>query len=335
MYSLFYPIIILFIVLYCIDKNELTGSFGLLRANMIKLFSVECQKLLDLIVNQRPPKFLPRFNNNFNESLLKEFDESYGLFKDFQIMDEYQREAFYKAIETLDYSLILGMPGTGKTTTLSFIIRYLVLIMGKSVLISSHTHTAIDHIALKLQERNLPFLRLGFEGKVDKSIKSEYLLSKKQFKTVSEVEYCYSNARVVICTSFGMNHSIFMRKRFDICIVDEASQLTLPACIGSLRVAQSFILVGDHFQLPPLVRSKDALKLGYGESVFKILADSNPNSMSKLCHQYRMNEEIMLIANRLTYNNLLKCGSESVKNQILEIKNIPQIEWLKCILTPR
>lgn len=322
-------------VRYCIDKNELTSSFGLLRANMIKLFSVESQKLLDLIVNQRPPKYLTRDRINFNESALRDLDESHEMYRDYQKMDEYQREAFFKSIETLDYSLILGMPGTGKTTTLSFIIRYLVLMMGKSVLISSHTHSAIDHIAHKLQEKNLPFLRLGFVDKIDKSIRDEFLLDKKQFKSVSEVEHCYSNARVVICTSFGMNHSIFMRKRFDFCILDEASQLTLPACIGTLRVAQSFILVGDHFQLPPLVRSRAALKLGFGESLFKILADAHPSSMIKLCQQYRMNEEIMSIANRLTYRNLLKCGSETVKNQVLEITSIPQIPWLKQILSPK
>lgn len=302
---------------------------------MIRLFSVESQKLLDLIVNQRPPKYIPRDRTNFRESDLKDLDESYHMYRDYQLMDNYQREAFFKSIETLDYSLILGMPGTGKTTTLSFIIRYLVLVMGKSVLISSHTHSAIDHIAHKLQEKNLPFLRIGLEDKIDKFIRDEFLLDKKQFKSVSEVEHCYSNARVVICTSFGMKHPIFMRKRFDFCIVDEASQLTLPACIGSLRVAQSFILVGDHFQLPPLVRSRAALKLGYGESLFKILADVHPSSMVNLCQQYRMNEEIMSIANRLTYHNLLKCGSESVRNQVLEISSIPQIPWLKQVLAPR
>lgn len=44
-----------------------------------------------------------------------------------------------------------------------------------------------------------------------------------------------------------------MRRRFDYCIVDEASQVTLPTCLGPLRFASKFVLVGDHFQLPPLV----------------------------------------------------------------------------------
>lgn len=47
---------------------------------------------------------------------------------------------------------------------------------------------------------------------------------------------------------------MFRRRQFDYCIVDEASQLTLPVCLGPLRYAKVFVLVGDHYQLPPLVR---------------------------------------------------------------------------------
>lgn len=49
--------------------------------------------------------------------------------------------------------------------------------------------------------------------------------------------------------------TLFSKRRFDYCIVDEASQITLPTCLGPLRHADKFILVGDHLQLPPLVRS--------------------------------------------------------------------------------
>jgi hypothetical protein len=47
---------------------------------------------------------------------------------------------------------------------------------------------------------------------------------------------------------------LFLRRKFDYCIVDEASQITLPTCLGPLRLADTFVLVGDHFQLPPIVR---------------------------------------------------------------------------------
>lgn len=52
--------------------------------------------------------------------------------------------------------------------------------------------------------------------------------------------------------------SIFTRRKFDVCIVDEASQVTLPTCIGPLRFADVFVLVGDHNQLPPLVSYKSS-----------------------------------------------------------------------------
>ena len=58
---------------------------------------------------------------------------------------------------------------------------------------------------------------------------------------------------VVATTCLGLKHVIFSKIKFDYCIVDEASQLTLPVCIGPLRYADKFVLVGDHYQLPPLV----------------------------------------------------------------------------------
>jgi thymidylate kinase len=50
-----------------------------------------------------------------------------------------------------DYALILGMPGTGKTTAIAELVRFLVA-QGKSVLLTSYTHTAVDNILLKLTE---------------------------------------------------------------------------------------------------------------------------------------------------------------------------------------
>jgi hypothetical protein len=51
-------------------------------------------------------------------------------------------------------------------------------------------------------------------------------------------------------------------ERFDVCIVDEAGQITLPAALGPLLLADRFVLVGDHLQvcrtavhvLPHLIR---------------------------------------------------------------------------------
>ncbi len=150
-------------IFYRIDKDELTSSFGLLRTNIFKLFSAESKRLLELIVEKQEPRFTSIVPNT-SEILLSE----YGMWDEYCGLDEFQSAAFVRTTQCLDYLLVLGMPGTGKTTTLAFVIQYLVQVLGKNVLISSHTHSAIDHIALKLQSKNVNIVRIGNSGKVRK-----------------------------------------------------------------------------------------------------------------------------------------------------------------------
>lgn len=63
---------------------------------------------------------------------------------------------------------------------------------------------------------------------------------------------------VVGTTCMGIKHPIFTRRRFDFCIVDEASQISQPICLGPLFYAKRFVLVGDHQQLPPIVQNQEA-----------------------------------------------------------------------------
>jgi DNA replication ATP-dependent helicase Dna2 len=105
---------------------------------------------------------------------------------------------------------------------------------------------------------------------------------------------------------------IFSKRRFDYCIVDEASQLTLPHCIGPLQYANTFVLVGDHYQLSPLVRNAEALKGGMAESLFKTLSEAHPQSVIDLRYQYRMNSDIMNLSNTLIYGNRLICANQTV-----------------------
>lgn len=49
-----------------------------------------------------------------------------------------------------DYALILGMPGTGKTSTLVYAIKAL-LMRGASVLLTSYTNSAVDNLLIKLK----------------------------------------------------------------------------------------------------------------------------------------------------------------------------------------
>ncbi len=81
---------------------------------------------------------------------------------------------------------------------------------------------------------------------------------------------------VVGCTCLGTNHPLLERRMFDVVIVDEAGQVTVPAVLGPLLRARAFVLVGDHYQLPPLVSSKEAYERGLGASLFRMLAEAHP-----------------------------------------------------------
>jgi len=63
---------------------------------------------------------------------------------------------------------------------------------------------------------------------------------------------------------------------FDVCLVDEAGQLTLPAVLAPLLRARAFCLVGDHYQLPPLVQSDAAGRAGLAVSLFRRLCEVHP-----------------------------------------------------------
>ena len=83
--------------------------------------------------------------------------------------------------------------------------------------------------------------------------------------------------------------------------MDEAGQISQPASIGPLFLCRRFVLIGDHHQLPPLVRSTAARDLGMDVSLFQRLATHHAHAVMELRYQYRMNTEIMSLCNELIY----------------------------------
>lgn len=67
------------------------------------------------------------------------------------------------------------------------------------------------------------------------------------------------------------------------------------------------------------VKNTEARRGGLDVSLFKLLSDHHTEAVVDLSYQYRMNADIMSLSNTLIYNNRLKCGSESIANQTLEL----------------
>lgn len=241
-----------------------------------------------------------------------------------------QRQAVQSALGTEDYICILGMPGTGKTSTISCLVQLLAA-RGQSVLLTAYTHSAVDNLLAKLPG-HVDVVRLGAPGRVHPSVKhltADSLTS--HIASPEQLREFYTSKRVVATTCLGMSHSMFEYRRFDYCIVDEASQLTQPICLGPLLMADRAVLVGDHYQLPPLVQSKEAREGGLDVSLFKRLTASG--CVRELAIQYRMNADIMSLSNLLTYKGRLSCGSEDVALGRLKVNtDTTSIPWLtKCL----
>ena len=86
----------------------------------------------------------------------------------------------------------------------------------------------------------------------------------------------------VATTCLGMGHALLKGRMFDVCILDEAGQVTLPASLGPILQARTFCLVGDPHQLPPLVASRAAKEGGLDKSLFRCLSEAHPQVRATL-----------------------------------------------------
>jgi DNA replication ATP-dependent helicase Dna2 len=229
-----------------------------------------------------------------------------------------QRTAVCKIMSARDYCCVIGMPGTGKTSTLSLAVQTLVA-QGRSVLIASHTHSAVDTLLAKLAQDGVDVLRIGNPASVSAEVRPRCLdacIASGELPTVGHVRYRVMTAPVVGVTCLGVDgHPLFALRSFDVAICDEAGQIPEPIVLGPIRCARAFVLVGDHAQLPPLVTSSAAEAAGYGVSLLRRLAEAHPSECATLRTQYRMNAEIQSIANALVYGGQLQCATEAVATQ--------------------
>lgn len=132
------------------------ASFNFSSIALLLEHSENSAQLRRFIIDKEIPSFLSCDN------YLDNFIKSTGLTFNLNLS---QKSAIIKALAADNYALIKGMPGTGKTSTVATLIQLLVL-MGRSVLVTSHTHSAVDNLLLLLHKNGLDFLRLGSKTRV-------------------------------------------------------------------------------------------------------------------------------------------------------------------------
>lgn len=124
---------------------------------------------------------------------------------------------------------------------------------------------------------------------------------------------------MIACTPVVAAGKLMRDKQFTTVFIDEAAQALEPMCWIPISRSNRVIFAGDHFQLPPTVKSKKAEAEGLKETLFERCMEIE-NISVMLNTQYRMHQHIMNFSNQQFYGGNLLAGT-SVKNAVLNFNS--------------
>ena len=143
---------------------------------------------------------------------------------------------------------------------------------------------------------------------LNEEVQKLYKFAKKIEEEI--VKEIVEKADVVLSTNSSAALEFIKDVEFDVAVIDEASQATIPSVLIPIAKTKRFVLAGDHKQLPPTILSEEAKDLS--ETLFEKLIELYPNKAKMLEIQYRMNEKLMEFPSREFYNGKIK-ADEGVK----------------------
>lgn len=309
--------------LYAVEHDAMDTTFRTLFLALSSFLSAN-QERRDLLLGARLPEF---------DSLPG--DEVEGA------TDDFTRIAL-KAKAAKDYFLLVGPPGTGKTSrALRKMVETFHAVPDTNLLLLAYTNRAVDEIckALRNITPEVDFIRVGSELSCDPAYR-DYLIENVLASCSRRAEV---NDRIIRCRIFvgtvatlSGKSELFRLKRFDAAIIDEATQILEPQLLGLLcgrdadgrNAIGKFILIGDHKQLPAVVVQSTAqtevydgslrsiglvnLKDSLFERLYRTLklrnagAQLSARAMDMLCKQGRMHPEVAHFSNTIFYGGALE-----------------------------
>lgn len=306
--------------LYAIEHDTMDATFRNMYQGLYFFLSANPDRR-SLLLGQRPPQF----------------DETYKVRIE-GAPDDFSRIVL-KARAARDYFLLVGPPGTGKTScALKKMVETFHREENAQILLLSYTNRAVDEICKALSSicPEVDFIRVGSELSCEETyrghlIERELALCTRRSEVAERI--CRCNIFVGTVASLSGKPELFRLKRFDVAIIDEATQILEPQLLNILcartgsgeNAIGKFILIGDHKQLPAVVLQKPEqseiyedslraigltnLKDSLFERLYRMLRKSPFPEASQgwdmLCRQGRMHPVVALFSNRAFYEGRL------------------------------
>ena len=308
--------------LYAVEPGYMDATFNQAYSGLFSLLTAPRERK-ELLLGIRPPATDPsvRLHRHY---LNEEIDR-----------------IVLKAKQARDYFLLVGPPGTGKTSVAlkSMVEEFLSDSPQKTLLLMAYTTRAVDEICHTLSAINPApeYIRIGqelncapdFRPRLMKHVIGDATSRKEIYEKLAPVRV-FAGTISSLCSQT----ELFSLKVIDVAIIDEASQVLEPQLLPLLCATTAvnrgdynlnrlaigkFILIGDHKQLPAVVSqpremsrvTEDSLQaIGLTDcrnSLFERLhrlssLQGTKNIVEMLHRQGRMHPSICEFVNRNYYN---------------------------------
>ena len=272
--------------LYAMEHDYMDATFRSMYLGISAFMDANMERR-ELLLGQRKPAF----------------DED-ELMKNDHFIDDFERVAI-KAYSAKDYFLLIGPPGTGKTSrALRRMVEKFYADPDTQMLLLAYTNRAVDEICSSLENivPSVDYIRIGSELSCDGRYRGRLLENiLAPYDKRKDVRERLSACRIYVGTvaSLSSKPELFKLKRFDVAIVDEATQILEPQLLWVLTAKSSdgknavgkFILIGDHKQLPAVVLQQKEDSEIHDEGLRRIGLHNLKDSLFERLYRNHLSEE--------------------------------------------